>query len=201
MNNAAGVECSIAVGSRNPVKINAVYRAFQLLCTPRVVSVDTKSIVPSQPIGFNQILLGALYRAVEARSRVESDYGVGIEAGAIDDYEWAKPIELQVAVIVDSSGRVSIGLSQGFLLPSRWFKELSSGVELEAIVEKETGRERIGETIGLIGYLTRGLITRTDLSYNAVVMALVPLLNLDLYRELPLLVDIAREFRELERFL
>ncbi len=198
-------KCRVAVGSRNPVKINAVYRAFQLLCTPKVTSVEARSGVPSQPVGFKQIILGALNRALEARSKAKSDYGVGIEAGVVDDYKWAGPIELQIATIVDRQGRFSIGLSQGFPLPRRWLEELKSGLELEAIVERETSRERIGETTGLIGYLTQGLITRTDLSYNAVVMALVPLLNPELYGELPLakevFVDLIGEFKELERFL
>jgi len=47
-----------------------------------------------------------------------------------------------------------------------------------------TNRKSINEEIGAIGYLSRGLITRTDLTYQAIIMALIPRLNKSLYEEL-----------------
>lgn len=175
--------CKVVVGSTNPVKVNAVRRAFRLLCDPVIRGARITSGVPAQPIGLREILLGALNRSIHALEAEEADYGVGIEAGAL--VTDAGPVELQAAAVTDRSGRVSIGLSQGFLLPLSWLNELLDRVELEAIVAKTTGREEIGEKLGFIGYLTYGLVTRTELSYSAVLMALVPRLNPDLYSELP----------------
>ncbi len=186
--------CRVAVGSTNPVKVNAVRRAFRLLCDPLVKGVKVASGVPAQPIGLREILLGALNRATRALEAEKADYSVGIEAGAINTD--AGLIELQAAVITDRDSRVSIGLSQGFLLPPSWLDDLLSRVELEEIVAKKVGRKSIGEKLGFIGYLTYGLVTRTELSYNAVLMALVPLLNSDLYPELPRTREVIEKLSE-----
>ena len=186
--------CKVVVGSLNPVKVNAVRRAFRLLCDPVVKGTKVVSGVSAQPIGLREILLGALNRATQALKAEEADYGVGIEAGAI--VADAGPIEIQVAVISDRSSRVSIGLSQGFMLPLHWLDELLDRVELEEIVTRNIGRKDIGEKLGFIGYLTYGLVTRTELSYNAVLMALVPLLNSDLYPELPRTREVIEKLSE-----
>ncbi len=182
------------VGSLNPVKVNAVRRAFRLLCDPVVRGAKVASGVPAQPIGLREILLGALNRATQALEAEGADYGVGIEAGTI--VTEAGPIEIQVAAISDRSGRVSIGFSQGFMLPLHWLDELLNRVELEEIVTKTIGRRDIGEKLGFIGYLTYGLITRTELSYNAVLMALVPRLNPNLYPRLPRAQDVIERLSE-----
>ncbi len=186
--------CKVVVGSLNPVKVNAVRRAFRLLCDPVVKGTKVVSGVSAQPIGLQEILLGALNRATQALKAEEADYGVGIEAGAI--VADAGPIEIQVAVISDRSSRVSIGLSQGFMLPLHWLDELLDRVELEEIVTRNIGRKDIGEKLGFIGYLTYGLVTRTELSYNAVLMALVPRLNPNLYSRLPRAQDIIERLSE-----
>ena len=186
--------CKVVVGSLNPVKVNAVRRAFRLLCDPVVKGTKVVSGVSAQPIGLQEILLGALNRATQALKAEEADYGVGIEAGAI--LADAGPIEIQVAVISDRSSRVSIGLSQGFMLPLHWLDELLDRVELEEIVTRNIGRKDIGEKLGFIGYLTYGLVTRTELSYNAVLMALVPRLNPNLYSRLPRAQDIIERLSE-----
>lgn len=186
--------CKVVVGSLNPVKVNAVRRAFRLLCDPVVKGTKVVSGVSAQPIGLREILLGALNRATQALKAEEADYGVGIEAGAI--VADAGPIEIQVAVISDRSSRVSIGLSQGFMLPLHWLDELLDRVELEEIVTKTIRRRDVGEKLGFIGYLTYGLVTRTELSYNAVLMALVPRLNPNLYSRLPRAQDIIERLSE-----
>ena len=182
--------CLVAVGSTNPVKVNAVRRAFRIYCTADVRGVEAESGVPPQPLGFNEVVEGAFNRACNARRLLDADYGVGVEAGLVDT--GVERVELQVAVIVDRRGWVSIGFSQGFPLPSQWVHEVEKRVELGIIASRETGRSDIGEKLGIIGYLTQGLVTRTDLTFNAVVMALVPRLNTSLYRKLPT-VDEVRE--------
>ena len=174
--------CRVAVGSTNPVKVNAVRRALRLLCEAVVEGVAVESGVPVQPIGLDEILRGAINRALEAQKRLSADYGVGVEAGLV---EYIEPLELQVAAVVDSNGKVSIGFSPAFPIPRSWLPELKKRIELGEIATRITGRKDIGEKLGIIGYLTRGLVTRTDLTYLAVVMALVPRLNPDLYTELP----------------
>ena len=188
------IGCKIAVGSLNPVKINAVRRAFRLLCNPIVVGVSVLSGVSPQPIGLEEILYGALNRAMKARKAKNADYGVGIEAGVITTS--VEPIELQAAVIVDREDGVTLGFSQAFPLPHNWLRELIERVELERVVERVLSRKGIGEKLGLIGYLTQGLVTRTDLSYNAVLMALIPRLNPKLYTSMPRIEEVFKKLGE-----
>ncbi len=182
--------CRVAVGSTNPVKANAVRRAFRLLCNAEIEKVAVESGVPPQPVGFHEVVLGAFNRACRALERTGADYGVGVEAGLVDT--GVEYIELQAAVIVNREKRVSIGFSQGFPLPADWVERVLARMELGEIAAATTKRRGLGERLGVIGYLTSGLVTRTDLTYNAVLMALVPLLNPHLYTRLPS----AREVRE-----
>jgi inosine/xanthosine triphosphatase len=187
-------ECLVAVGSTNPTKVNAVRRAVRLLCNARVESVAVESGVPPQPSSYKSVMLGAVNRAVRALEATNADYGVGIEAGF--DIQAGIPVEFQVAAVVDRDGRVSLGLSPGFMLPQEWLGELLAGKELGSIAEKVTGRKGAGERLGLIGYLTYGHITRLELSYYATVMALVPLLNRRLYSTLPRYTELIEELRK-----
>jgi len=159
-----------------------------------VVGVSVSSGVPSQPIGLEEVLRGALNRAVNARRAENADYGVGIEAGVVTtDVE---PIELQAAIIVDREDKATLGFSQAFPLPRNWLGELMERTELENIAERVLGRKGVGEKLGLIGYLTQGLVTRTDLSYNAVLMALIPRLNPRLYPYLPRVGEVLERLGE-----
>ena len=173
--------CVVAVGSKNPVKVYAVSRTMRLLCNPQVVAVDVPSGVRAQPCGLAETLLGALNRASQALASVDSaEYGVGIEAGIFSINNLV--LDLQAAAIVDRDKRVSIGLSQAFMMPSKWFSKLVKGTELANIASRALSRPDIGRKLGLVGYLTQGLITRTMLSESALIMALIPRLNPHLYK-------------------
>ena len=180
--------CIVAVGSKNPVKVYAVSRTMRLLCNPQVVAVDVPSSVNAQPCGLAEILLGALNRASQALASIDNaEYGVGIEAGIFLINNLV--LDLQVATIVDKDNRVSIGFSQAFMMPNEWSDKLIKGVELADIASKTLSRPDIGRRLGLIGYLTQGLVTRTMLPESALLMALVPRLNSHLY-ELPCLDEL-----------
>ncbi len=131
---------------------------------------------------------GALRRAEIARG--SGDMGVGVEAGPIEFYTGTGFIEVQVAVIVGPGDRVSVGLSPGFELPRGILEPVLRGVELGSLIRERPGD--IGEGIGYVGLLSRGRITRQDLTEYSIVMALLPWAN-GYYRELPTL----KEYRDL----
>jgi len=168
----------VAVGTRNPAKLRGVERAFRELVGPATllpVAVDPG--VPRQPVGLDEILRGALNRARGALQLAEADYGVGVEAGFFRLSGFA--IEVQVAAVVDRSGRVGVGLSPGFPLPPAFVRALERGEagELEEVVDRWFGTRNVGEGEGLVGLLTRGRVSREDLTYLAVAMALLPFIN------------------------
>ncbi len=167
--------------STNKAKILGAAKALKLLGVKDIASVPVNTGI-EQPLSFNQTLLAAIKRIENVVNRVNADYYVSIEGGIIHDIGYL--IEGQIAIIVDKQGRASVGFSSLFPLPISFKEKLFSGKTLEEAMYEVTGIKRIGEKYGAIGYLTEGFITRVELSYQAVLTAILPFLNTHLYKEL-----------------
>jgi inosine/xanthosine triphosphatase len=145
--------------------------------------VDTASTVRTQPLGLEQITEGAVIRAKLALANVGGDFGVGVEAGVFMTN--GTYFDHQQAAIVDRTGRTTLGLSAGFPLPAapinRMIKE---GRELENYAVELTGIGEIGDKGGLIHFLTNGQVSRTDLTEQCVITALIPWLRKEVYPEI-----------------
>lgn len=61
------------------------------------------------------------------------------------------------------------------------FRVLSEGLEVGTVMEELTGIRNLGKKQGAIGYFSKGQMDRTNLTEQAVLMALIPRLNEDLY--------------------
>lgn len=179
----------VAVGSTNPAKVKAVEKVFKKLnFRVKVLAVSCETSVGPQPIGLEKVVLGALERGLKALEKTDADWGVGIEAGLIPvPATLTGYLDFQAVAIVDAEMKVSLGFSPGFEFPEAAVNSVIKGEspELEDIMVKMTGIERIGEKIGAVGFLTRGLVVREDLSQLAFLMALIPRLNPDLYKSYP----------------
>lgn len=163
----------VAVATGNRMKVIAVQKAFTYYCdVSKVYMVRAPDWLPRQPRG-SEVFAGALARAMAALSS-GADFGVGVEAGPLEFYTTTGWLEVQVAVIAGPGKRVSVGVSQGFELPPGIAEKVAlEGIELaEAVGEKRPGD--LGEGVGYIGVLTRGYVTRSDLTLQAVLMALTP---------------------------
>lgn len=167
----------VAIGSLNPVKVRAVERVFSRYYDVVVEPVEVETSVGPQPVGTRDILLGALERALIALSKTNSDLGVGVEAGPIEFYTSSGFLEVEVAVVVDSDCTVSVGLSSGFEIDPSLIPAMFYGRELSELVRVNRGVKDLGESIGYIGYLTYGAMTRQELTEQAVLMALIPRLH------------------------
>jgi inosine/xanthosine triphosphatase len=162
----------VAVGSTNPVKIEAVKEGFEkVLGTVEVIGVDVNSEVSSHPIGLEETYLGALNRAKNAYKKVQCTYAVGVEAGLIE--VGGHYLDVHVCVVFDGF-RETVGLSKGFEYPKVVAENVLKGIEGGKIAEKISGIKDIGKSIGMIGYLTDNNITRKDLCRESVIMALIP---------------------------
>jgi inosine/xanthosine triphosphatase len=123
---------------------------------------------------------GATARAKFALSKAGGDMGVGVEAGIFTIGEVY--FDNQVAAVVDPSGKVSLGHSAGYSLPREAMEKLfSEGKELERWAESISGINEVGDKGGLIHHLTKGKMTRTDLTEQCVITALIPWLHPDVY--------------------
>ncbi len=170
----------VAVASRNPNKVRAVETAYMTFGIPaKVITVDKPSVIPRQPVGLTAVVSGAMSRAKHATQW--GDHGVGIEAGVVEVE--SKHLDVTIAAIVDKSGVVTLGIGAGFQIPPMFLEKVLNGVELGDVAEKVLKTPAVGYRQGLVGVLTRGRVTRFDLNYMAVTMALIPRLpyNNELY--------------------
>ncbi|HEV2226987.1 MAG TPA: inosine/xanthosine triphosphatase [Nitrososphaerales archaeon] len=171
----------VAAGTKNPAKLEGIRRAFvKYFPDVELNPIDSTSVAKAQPRGLEEMTSGATARAKFAISKEGGDFGVGVEAGIFTIGEGY--FDNQVAAIVDPSGKVSLGHSAGYSLPREAMEKLfSAGKELERWAESISGISEVGDKGGLINYLTKGKITRTDLTEQCVVTALIPWLHRDVY--------------------
>ncbi len=175
----------VAAGTKNPSKVAGIRAAFTelLRVNVKIIPVAVDPGVPPQPLGIDEILLGARNRCLQAFSAVkDADFGVGVEAGIYRVEN--RYYDVQVAVIRDFNGLMSVGFSPSFQVPPPFADALVKGEarELETVVDKYFGTKDIGEKGGLIKILTKGVVTREHLTRDAVLMALIPWVNEELYK-------------------
>lgn len=169
----------IFLGSLNPVKIDAVKKAFSKFFSDfSVIGKPVKSGVPDEPIN-EEIWKGAENRAY-ALTNYKGDYFIGIEGGIYKLYNrW---FEFGVICIISSDGRVSFGGAPFFPLPDHVVKRLLKREELSVVMDEIAGVKNIGMKNGAIGYFTGNIITREDLYIQGTISALIPFINEGLFR-------------------
>jgi inosine/xanthosine triphosphatase len=171
----------VAVGTKNPAKVEGVRRGLSKYYSDiETRPVDASSVAKAQPKGLEEMIAGATARARFALSKAGGDLGVGVEAGIFTIGEVY--FDNQVAAIADPSGKVSLGHSAGYMLPREDMEKLfRDGRELERWAEEVSGIKEVGDKGGLINFLTKGNMTRADLTEQCVITALAPRLHKDVY--------------------
>lgn len=175
----------VVVGTSNPIKVKAVEKAFsKFFKNVEVIMRPVISKAPPQPIGLITVIEGAISRAKEAlRMEEKANFGVGIEAGIIPiPYTISGYMDQQFVAIIDKYGRITIGGGPAFEYPSfitnRVVKEK---IEINNIMAEITGKQKIGREEGAIGYFSKNILNREIITEMAVIMALIPRINEDLY--------------------
>lgn len=171
----------INVGSKNPVKIEAVREAFSLYFdNVNIKSFSVNSGVSTQPKSFEEIIQGARNRAINCFNNC--DYGVGIETGIFSINNLTRYLDVGCCAIYDGKKVVGIGLSPGFEYPQfiieRIFQE---GLEVGQIFDEIFKGKNINQKQGAVGILAHNKYSRKDFIKDGVIMALFPLLNKELY--------------------
>ncbi len=186
----------IVVGSENPVKVEAVRRAFARVFDEEehaLEGVRVPSGVPDQPWGEEETRRGASNRArAAAERRPDADAWVGVEGGVArgaEDGEDAgrtgggASAELyafaRVAVIL--GGRTGESASGRFLLPGPVAELVRAGAELGEADDRVFGRSGSKREEGAVGLLTGGAVTRAELYAQAVALALCRFVHPELY--------------------
>lgn len=172
----------VIIASANPVKINSVKHGFIKAFPGRKFEfsgIRFDSPVNAQPFGDEETLRGARIRARQARElEPQAEYWVGIEggvSGSLDDmqaFAW---------VVVLSNNQQGQARSASFYLPRRISELVMDGVELGEADDIVFGRTNSKQGNGAVGILTNDAVNRQNLYEPAVILALIPFKNPELY--------------------
>lgn len=164
----------LAVGSTNPVKVDAVERTLAGY-EPTVTAVDVDSGVSEQPWSIEETVTGAENRARRALAAADadSDYGVGLEGG-VARLDGTPGLSLIMWAAVTDGERVGRGGGPTLRLPDGVAARLDDGAELGPVMDDLLGTENVAESDGAAGALTDGLTDRADALGEAVACAFGP---------------------------
>lgn len=115
------------MGTKNPGKIEGARQAFSKYASDfQIEGIDVDSEVGDQPFD-EKILMGAKNRIKNLRkyaeeNDIEADYFIASEAGITNLLgDW---IDINMAVVENSIGYQSVGISQGFPIPEKYIDEI-----------------------------------------------------------------------------
>lgn len=169
----------VIVASHNPVKLRAARWAFAQMFPDEKITYDKAHVdsgVSEQPTSDEETHRGARNRANNARTVIPAaDYWVGLEGGvaAIDEtltaFAWM--------AIVDARGRLGEARTVTLPLPKRIQSLIEDGLALGEANDAVFATHNSKQQGGAFGLLTNGLFTRESVYREALVVALVPLVN------------------------
>lgn len=163
----------VGVGSRNPVKVEAVATVLERTVGGTAAPVDVDSGVPEQPRGRPETVAGARNRARRALAAGEYDLGVGLEGGVDRPGDPPGTYLIMWAAATDGD-RIEYGGGPALRLPESIAAEIEAGAELGPVLDERLGTEGIAEDRGAAGVLSGGAIDRTSALAHAVAGALGP---------------------------
>ncbi|RQH03536.1 DUF84 family protein [Natrarchaeobius oligotrophus] len=163
-----------AVGSSNPVKVDAVERALARY-DPTVIAVPVDSGVAEQPRSIAETVDGAVTRARRALESVETtcDYGVGLEGG-VARYEDVPGRYLIMWAAITDGDRLERASGPSLRLPDEIAVRLEEGAELGPVIDDALGTDGVARGDGAAGVFTDGLTDRTTALSQAVACAFGP---------------------------
>lgn len=174
----------VLMGTKNPGKIQGAKQAFEkYFDNIRIEGIGVSSEVGDQPVN-EEISQGAKNRIENLKkyakdNQIEADYYIASEAGIMNFLgEW---IDVNVAIIENKEGLQSMGISQGFPIPEKYVDEIRK-TELGKVMDRIFNGTELGKGKGGISFLTKGEVTRVELTQNAFVMALIKYTNGEVWR-------------------
>jgi inosine/xanthosine triphosphatase len=173
----------IIVGSKNPVKINAVKLAFESVWPEEefiVEGIEVGSGVSEQPMTDQETFAGAKNRALRALDKDDdAEYGVGLEGGLNNfEGEW---YTTGWVVIINRKGVIGSGTAVHIKIPKAIMDVLKDSNDLGEAADKVFNRENIKQQEGIFGILTNNALTRTSASKDGVISALTTFVYPELY--------------------
>lgn len=152
----------IAIGSTNPIKVQAVKTATEgKIVNVKVVGVDVESGVSAQPMSDEESQKGAENRARAALLAVkDADLGIGLEGGVQQTKHGL--LNSVWCCVVDREDRSFFVNGERFYIPKIIADKLLAGGELGPVLDEMTGEQDVKKARGFIGVVTRGYLDRAE---------------------------------------
>ena len=169
----------ILIATKNPGKIkgaeialNKYYKDFS------IEGISVPSLVPEQPVD-DDIFKGAKNRVENLEkfakeNNISADLFLAIESGI--SQKLGKWVIINIAVIKDKNGQLSIGTGPAFPVPDKYVDNIINKT-LGTVMDEIFNQNNLNTKEGGISYLTKGKISRIDITEQAFTMALIPFLN------------------------
>ncbi len=158
-------EMIIAVGTKNPAKVNAVKETL-LRERGTIVSVEVESNVANQPLSEVETMTGALNRARASLAVTDAVLGFGLEGGVVETETGM--MLCNWGALCHENGGEWIASGAKIPVPVHVAERLRAGEELGAIMEGISGDEKIRKTAGAIGWYTAGWVNRKEMFIHVV---------------------------------
>jgi len=172
----------VIIASKNPVKINAVKIGFEKMFPSEKFEfkgVSVPSGVKDQPATNQETMAGAINRANNAKlQHQQADFWVGIEGGIEKDKEEMGVFAWIVVKSNEISGKTR---TSTFFLPKKIVELIDAGKELGEADDIVFGGTNSKQKNGAVGILTGNIIVRTSYYTEAVILALIPFKNPEIY--------------------
>lgn len=118
--------------------------------------------------------------------KIESNiFGVGIEAGLVEiPYTRTGFMDFQFCAIINEKRKISLGTGNAFEYPKFVIGQILQypNIEIGDIMGKLANNENLKFENGAISFLSKNTLTRTSILIKAVICALLPFINVDLYK-------------------
>ncbi|MBT2683976.1 DUF84 family protein [Bacillus sp. ISL-37] len=150
----------VAVGSKNPAKINAVKEAFKEY-EYEIISFDAESGVSEQPMSDEETIKGAVNRAIQAAEIGEAEIGIGLEGGVQQTpyglmlCNWGALAAKGMDPIISGGARIP--------LPDEIAQQLLMGAELGPVMDEYAKKQNVRKNEGAVGIFTNGQINRSEM--------------------------------------
>lgn len=173
---------NLIVASKNPVKIKATASAFKKMFPEiefKIKGISVPSDVADQPLTDEETKQGAINRAEKAKKIYrKADYWIGIEGGI-----QPKGTEMEAFAWVVILNKELLGQARtgSFLLPPPVVSLIHEGKELGEADDIVFGKSNSKQKNGAVGLLTHNVINRSSYYEQAVILALIPFKNKELY--------------------
>lgn len=156
----------IAVGSMNPVKVQAVGHVFKQQNGNSVQGIEADSGVRAQPFSDRETKAGAVHRAHTCLRHEDVTLGIGLEGGVVESEEGM--LSVNWGALIDRAGRKVIASGARYPLPEEIAEGLRGGKELGEVIDTFTARHHVRKSEGAVGIFTNGLMTRNELYVHLV---------------------------------